>query len=105
LFLFPTFFRAETQPLVAIEAAALGVPCVASDWRGLRSIVVDGETGRLAPPRQPEKFVEAILTLLDSEGLPAMRTASRARFLDNFTRDAFVDRLSKAFVETLGTTS
>ena len=35
IFLFPSYFRAETQPTVIMEALSVGVPVVAYDWRGI----------------------------------------------------------------------
>lgn len=101
LFLFPTYFRAETQPLVVIEAAAVGVPSVASDWRGLRSIVVDGVTGALIPPRSPAAFADKVIELLESGKLPAMKRAARQHFLENFTQELFLRRLEEIFASLL----
>jgi hypothetical protein len=39
----------ETFGLVIVEAMASGLPVVASDWNGYRDLVIDGETGFLAP--------------------------------------------------------
>jgi glycosyltransferase involved in cell wall biosynthesis len=43
---------AEGWGLALTEAAACGTPAVATDIRGHRSSVVDGETGLLAPPER-----------------------------------------------------
>lgn len=54
----------EGLPVVLMEAAAMGVPCVASDIRGCRDVVEEGVTGLLMPARDPGALAEAILTLL-----------------------------------------
>lgn len=41
----------ETFGLVMLEAAASGLPVVASDWDGYRDLVEDGKTGLLVPTR------------------------------------------------------
>lgn len=70
----------ETFGITLAEAAAFGLPVVASDYDGYKDIVVPGETGLLAdttgPPRTPDLDAMAPL-LFDSEyhlGL-AQRTA------------------------------
>ena len=39
----------EGLPMVLLEAAASGLPCVSTEAGGARDIVVDGQTGFLAP--------------------------------------------------------
>jgi len=43
----------ETFGLTVIEAAAMGLPVIASDYDGYRDLVVDGETGFLIPTLGP----------------------------------------------------
>ena len=52
---------AEGWGLSLTEAAACGTPAVATDIRGHRCSVVDGQTGLLAPP---ERLGEALRTVL-----------------------------------------
>jgi glycosyltransferase involved in cell wall biosynthesis len=51
----------EGFPRSAMEAAASGLPIVATDIRGCRQVVADGETGLLVPVRDPA----ALRTALD----------------------------------------
>ncbi|MDH3679489.1 MAG: glycosyltransferase [Acidimicrobiia bacterium] len=56
--------RSESFGLVALEAAACGVPTVASAVGGLRTLVEHGHTGYLVESRDPEDYaayVDAIL--------------------------------------------
>ncbi|MBM36653.1 MAG: D-inositol 3-phosphate glycosyltransferase [Acidimicrobiaceae bacterium] len=61
--------RSESFGLVALEAAACGVPVVASSVGGLRDNVVDGVTGLLVDERDPAKFAVALDELLERPDL------------------------------------
>ena len=52
--------RSESFGLVALEAAACGVPVVASAVGGLLNVVHDGVTGLLVEGRQPERYARAL---------------------------------------------
>jgi D-inositol-3-phosphate glycosyltransferase len=68
--------------LVALEAAACGIPVVANAVGGLLNLVEDGRTGFLVPGRQVEAFARRSAQLLDDSLLAlSMGTmaAERAR--------------------------
>ena len=50
----------EGFPLTLMEAAAMGLPVVATDIRGCRQVVDDGATGVLVPPRDPAALADGI---------------------------------------------
>jgi len=50
----------EAFGLVLAESMACGVPVVGSRSGGIPEVVVDGETGLLVPPLEPELFADAI---------------------------------------------
>jgi glycosyltransferase involved in cell wall biosynthesis len=54
----------EGMPMVLLEAAAGGLPIVTTRVGGNQEAVLDGETGFLAPPRDPEALAEAMLRLM-----------------------------------------
>lgn len=64
LLLFPSTSGAEAFGLVALEAQACGVPVIASNLPGVRTVVRHGETGLLVSPGDISALREAILSLL-----------------------------------------
>lgn len=69
----------EGTPLIVLEAAAHGVPFVATRVGGLPEAVHDGETGLLVPPRDPEALAAALAGLLrDPERRARMSAQARA---------------------------
>lgn len=60
--------HSETYGLVALEAAASGVPVVATRTGGLEESVIDGVTGVLLPDWDPAVWAAAITALLTSPG-------------------------------------
>jgi glycogen(starch) synthase len=77
--------RREGLPLVAIEAALMGRPVVATAVSGLAEVVTDGETGRLAAKDDVEGLSRAVLDLLaHPEGTRRMGRSARERARDRF---------------------
>lgn len=74
--------RSESFGLVALEAAACGVPVVAAAVGGLTTVVSSGITGELITSRDPAHYAAAIARLLDNPShadLMGMQAALRAR--------------------------
>jgi len=83
VFALPSHF--EGLPMSVIEAMLTGLPVVATDIRGPREQVVDGETGFLVPPATVAPLAEAIARLAADPALRArMGAAGRARALERF---------------------
>lgn len=72
--------RSESFGLVALEAAACGIPVVASAVGGLTTIVEHGTTGLLVESRRPTDVAEALDAVLTDPGLAvAMGHAASTR--------------------------
>jgi len=69
----------EAHGLVALEAAACGVPVIASRVGGLQETIEDHVTGQLVPPGNVEALGDAILTLAKS---PELRQSMRTNALE-----------------------
>lgn len=69
----------EPFGIVPLEAAACGVPVVASAVGGMLDTVIDGVTGLHVPPRDPQALATALQRLLDDPGLRARMGATGRR--------------------------
>ena len=78
LFAFPS--HQEGFPLVLLEAMAVALPVVSSAIDGPVEMVMDGETGRLVPPDDPQALADALAALI--------ATPDRARTLGARARQA-----------------
>jgi glycosyltransferase involved in cell wall biosynthesis len=82
----------EGMPISLLEAMSMALPCVATDIRGCREEVVQGETGWLVPAKDAGALAERILWLLDHPGHASeMGAAGRRRVLELFDIRRVVD--------------
>jgi glycosyltransferase involved in cell wall biosynthesis len=90
----------EGFPRAAMEAAATGLPIVATDVRGCRQVVVDGVTGLLVPVRDPERLAAAIAELgSDPERRHQMGVAAARRAREEFDENRVVDIVLSTYRE------
>ncbi|MBK9175720.1 MAG: glycosyltransferase family 4 protein [Flavobacteriales bacterium] len=87
--------RFEAYGIVFCEAAAYGLPVLATRTGGVSTVVQEGNTGLLfAPEEGGERYATAIEGLIsDPARLTVMRSAARLRFDQLLNWSAFVDRL------------
>lgn len=79
VFVFPSVDKSEAFGIAALEALSCGVPAVASDLPGVRTIVRDGETGVLVSPGDFDSLKDGLCGLLNDD-------ARRARYGENARR-------------------
>ena len=93
----------EGFPRSAMEAAAMGVPVVATNIRGCREVVDHGVTGLLVPPRDPSALARAVLRLADSPSeRAAMGAAAREKALREFDQQRVIDVTLETYDRLLG---
>jgi glycosyltransferase involved in cell wall biosynthesis len=86
----------EGTPVSLIEAQAAGVPVVSTNVGGVRSVVLDGETGFLAD--EPTGLAARIASLLDDrERAQAMAARGREHVLATFGIERLVDDLDRLY--------
>jgi len=90
----------EGFPRAAMEAAASGLPVIATDIRGCRQVVEDGVNGLLFPVRDVDALTGAIAQLGSDDRLRAdMSQASVDRARANFDEREIVARVMRAYAD------
>jgi glycosyltransferase involved in cell wall biosynthesis len=69
LFVLPSIDKSEAFGIVLIEALASGTPVVASNLKGVRTVVDSGRTGLLFQPRNPRDIAEKAKLILENPKL------------------------------------
>ena len=84
----------DNLPTVLMEAMAARVACASTVLAGVPEMVLDGETGRLVPEREPEQFAGILAEMLsDSERTNAMAEKGHAHAQEHFAKEVTARQL------------
>lgn len=104
IFCFPTYYAPETFGNVLLEAMMFELPTVATRWRGIPDVIVEGETGFLVETKDAAALSERLARLLVDKHLRLeMGRKGRERYLANFTTDIYLQRNREVFLEVART--
>jgi glycosyltransferase involved in cell wall biosynthesis len=95
--------RWEGLPMALLEAAACGLPAVATDVPGTREAMVDGETGLLATAGDAQALQDAMTRLMrmDPDAQDAMGHRARSLVVERFSLDKVLDRWENLYADLL----
>lgn len=86
---FPSRPQGEGMPGVLIEGGLSGLPIVATDVPGVRSVIDDGVTGFVVDPEDLDAMVDHLGRLVvDADLRTTMGTAARTRCIEHFSIQA-----------------
>lgn len=88
VFLLPTYYPTEAQPLTVIEAMNAGTPVVVTAHASLPEVVREDIEGHLVAKRAPEAIAAAIERLGDPAHWARLSHGARARFEARFSPEA-----------------
>lgn len=80
VFLLPTYYSTEAQPLTVIEAMNAGTPVVVTAHAGLPDVAREDIEGHLVPKRDPDALAAAVERLRDPAHWERLSLGARARF-------------------------
>lgn len=88
----------EGFPRAAMEAAAMGLPIVATDVRGNRQVVADDVNGVLCAVRDPQSLAAALQTLIgDRTRRLRLGEGGRRRATEEFDHEVVISRTLQAY--------
>jgi glycosyltransferase involved in cell wall biosynthesis len=89
VFLLPTYYPAEAQPLSILEAINAGIPVVTTHHAGIPNMVREHANEALfVPARSPEAIAEALRKLSDVDTWLKFSEAAVIRFRNHFSPEA-----------------
>src|SRR4029079_3929988 len=92
----------EGFPRSAMEAAAMGLPIVATNIRGCRQVVDDGRTGCLVRVGDGVALADAISTLTTDAALRhRLGEAARAKAMTQFDQQHVIDTTLAVYADLL----
>lgn len=92
----------EGNARVLAEAAASGKPVVSTDISGTRDSVIDGVTGYIVGPRNPQQLADRITRILDNPAIAReMGLRGRQHILSSYTEDTLLPRFKEMWETTV----
>lgn len=92
----------EGLPLTILEAMAAGKPVVATRVGGVPEAILEGKTGLVVPPRDPEALAVALAGLLgERERLIKMGNCGRKHVTERFAIQTMVDKTMELYHQLL----
>ena len=96
VFVLPSRYEGMSNAL--LEAMAAGLPCVATRVSGSEDAIVDGQSGLLVPPENPEALASALVAVLTNQELAhALGREAHARVVQAFAQERVLDELSHLY--------
>ncbi|BDC92620.1 glycosyltransferase family 4 protein [Treponema bryantii] len=83
IMIFPSFYM-EGLPKSVIDAEAVGLPLITTDWVGCRDTVIDGENGFLIPIKDANSLAEKIGVLVDDSDLRQRMGKSAREYAEKY---------------------
>jgi glycosyltransferase involved in cell wall biosynthesis len=92
VFLLPTTYPTEAQPLSVIEALNAGTPVIATSHASLPEMLREDVEGHFVPAKDPEAIADAVERLLEFDHWKRLSVGARARFETAFSPETVKDR-------------
>ncbi|MBF0510118.1 MAG: glycosyltransferase family 4 protein [Deltaproteobacteria bacterium] len=102
LFILPTYHVNEGQPLSIIEAMAMGLPVITTNYRGITALIKDGENGFFVPPKSPAAIADRVVQLLNHpDRYTQISRCNIQAAVSDFSSATHIIRIKEIFLECL----
>ncbi|MCW8804538.1 MAG: glycosyltransferase family 4 protein [Ignavibacteriaceae bacterium] len=103
VFVLPSLY--EGFGIVLLEAMAAGVPIVATNVDGIKEVVMDGVSGILVPPKNPEAIASAVTKIIESPHLARSLVDEGLKRSKLFDIQEHVTKIDNFYTNLLGVES
>jgi glycosyltransferase involved in cell wall biosynthesis len=87
----------EGLPVVFQESMSAGKPVVANDVDGARDVIIDGKTGFLVQPHNPQEMAERILLLLKNDDFCREMGENARRESEQYSTDRMIQNIESLY--------
>ena len=101
VFVLPSTMSSESFGIVNLEAMACGIPIVASKIGGIPDVVKESETGLLVPPKNPYVLADAIIYLLENEGVRNKMSKNARKSVEDYSWGKITEETEKIYKEVI----
>jgi glycosyltransferase involved in cell wall biosynthesis len=97
IFILPTYFPKEAQPLSIIEALNAGMPVITTRHASIPEYIREGYNGFFVETKAPDQIAEAIKKLADEFLWKKMSLSARASFIEMFGIERYKANMFRLF--------
>lgn len=102
IFCFPTYYPAENQPVVLLEALMFSLPIITTRWRAIPDIITDKVEGFLIDIKSPGQLTEKLIDLIEDENLRVnMGKVGRKKFLKEYKVENHLGKMENTIKQIL----
>ena len=99
IFLLPTSYAWEGQPLSIIEALAFSTPVISCYHKGIPELVEEGVSGFFVEPENPKAIATSVVQMTaDARRYERMSASARVHYETNFRREVHLERLTSVIM-------
>lgn len=100
LFVLPTYYSTEAQPLSILEALSYGKVVLATNHRGIPDMVIHNYNGLIIEKKSPMSIVDEILRVIENKKFRStLSINARKHVIDNFSFDKFENSIIELFTK------
>lgn len=96
VFVLPSYYNVEAQPITIIEAMAYKCAVYATEYRGIPEMLEDGVNGEFIQPKSPKDIMEK-LTQISVEKIKHYSQNSREKYYNTFTKEKHIGHMLEIF--------
>jgi len=89
----------EGQPIAMLEAMASQRPVVATKVGGIPELIIEGENGLLAEPKDPDSLASKIIKLVEDVELRHKISSRGLNTAESFSMPVYIKKLEKFFID------